>query len=85
MNASANINIKFSSQQQLKSLVDALSPELDHSIGSRANVNLVCRNRENLLSLKIDAENTTALRSTLNAYLRWISSITNLIEFVDCS
>jgi tRNA threonylcarbamoyladenosine modification (KEOPS) complex Pcc1 subunit len=35
------------------------------------------------LVLAVDAEDTVALRSTLNAYLRWINSTVNVIDVVE--
>jgi tRNA threonylcarbamoyladenosine modification (KEOPS) complex Pcc1 subunit len=35
--------------------------------------------------LTADAEDTVALRSTLNAYLRWIKSTINVIDVVETS
>jgi tRNA threonylcarbamoyladenosine modification (KEOPS) complex Pcc1 subunit len=35
------------------------------------------------LVLAVEAEDTVALRSTLNAYLRWINSAMNVIHVVD--
>jgi tRNA threonylcarbamoyladenosine modification (KEOPS) complex Pcc1 subunit len=81
--AKAVVRLKFSSDKQLKTLLDALKPETKTLSTRRANVKLDIDGH--FLLLTIDAEDTVALRSTLNAYLRWINSTINVIATVEHS
>lgn len=80
--AKATVGLKFSSDKQLTTLLNALMPEVNAPAGTRrAKVKL---EKDGLfLLLEVDAEDTVALRSTLNAYLRWINSVVNVIDVVD--
>jgi tRNA threonylcarbamoyladenosine modification (KEOPS) complex Pcc1 subunit len=79
--AKATIRLKLPSEKQLTTLLDALNPEAKATITRRATVKL---EKDGLfLVLAVDAEDTVALRSTLNAYLRWIGSTVNVISLVE--
>lgn len=80
MRTEAVVSLKLPSRRKLKSLIDALSPELKKTAESRATANLSCKG--NLLLLRVEAENTIMLRSTLNAYLHWVNSATTVIELM---
>jgi tRNA threonylcarbamoyladenosine modification (KEOPS) complex Pcc1 subunit len=79
--AKATIHLKFPSEKQLSTLLSALTPEANSQITRRANVKL----EKNGLSLilTVEAEDTVALRATLNAYLGWINSTINVIDVVE--
>jgi tRNA threonylcarbamoyladenosine modification (KEOPS) complex Pcc1 subunit len=79
--AEATIRLKLSSEKQLTTLLDALNPEAKASITRRATVKL--EKDGSFLVLTVEAEDTVALRSTLNAYLRWIGSTVNVISLVE--
>lgn len=83
MKTKAVISLKFSSQKGLKSFVEALSPEINHPISNQAKVHL--EKKEDFVLLSVDAENTTTLRSTLNAYLHWMTSMAKVVELLDNS
>ena len=83
MKAKAEIRLKFPSEKQLKTVSDALSPEVCKPVGGRARVAL--ESEGTCLILKVEAEDSTALRSTLNAFLRWINSMTNVVEVLQNS
>jgi len=77
----ATVRLKFSSEKQLTTLLNALMPEANASVTRRANVKL---EKDGLfLLLDVEADDTVALRSTLNAYLRWINSTVNVINVVE--
>jgi tRNA threonylcarbamoyladenosine modification (KEOPS) complex Pcc1 subunit len=76
MKASATILLTFSSEKQLRSVISALYPETKNPTGRSVHADIESADRS--LSLKITAPNTTALRSALNSYLRWTSSISDL-------
>jgi tRNA threonylcarbamoyladenosine modification (KEOPS) complex Pcc1 subunit len=79
--AKATVHLKFKSEKQLKTLLDALTPEAFTPTTRRAKVKL--EKDGFILSLTVEADDTIALRSTLNAYLRWISSTINIIDVVE--
>jgi tRNA threonylcarbamoyladenosine modification (KEOPS) complex Pcc1 subunit len=75
------IRLKFPSQKQVSSLFDALTPEANAPVTRRANVKL---EKDGLfLKLTVEADDTVALRATLNAYLRWINSTINVLDAVE--
>jgi tRNA threonylcarbamoyladenosine modification (KEOPS) complex Pcc1 subunit len=79
--AKAVVRLKLASETQLSTLLDALTPEAKAPATHRATVKL---EKDGLfLLLTVEAEDTVALRSTLNAYLRWISSIINVLSLVE--
>jgi tRNA threonylcarbamoyladenosine modification (KEOPS) complex Pcc1 subunit len=81
--AKATVRLKFSSQKQLKTLLNALTPETNDTVTRRANVKL---EEDGLfLVLTVEAGDTVALRATLNAYLRWINSTINIISAIERS
>jgi tRNA threonylcarbamoyladenosine modification (KEOPS) complex Pcc1 subunit len=78
--AKANIRLKLQSEEHLTTLLHALDPEAKATVTRRAIVKL---EKDGLsLVLKVDAEDTVALRATLNAYLRWINTTINVIDAV---
>ena len=80
INAKATIRLKLPSDKQLTALLNALTPEANAPVARRATVKL---EKDGLfLVLAVEAEDTVALRSTLNAYLRWIASTLNVISLV---
>ena len=78
ISAKSTILLNFTDQKQLSTLLSAVSPEINNSSTRRASVQL----KKNGLSLVIavEAEDTVALRATLNAYLRWINSTINVMN-----
>jgi tRNA threonylcarbamoyladenosine modification (KEOPS) complex Pcc1 subunit len=81
--ALATVRLRFSSKKQLDALVDALQPEVEKHIKIRSKV-MLTRDFP-FLMLNVEAEDTVALRATLNAYLRWINSTMNVLEALDNS
>jgi tRNA threonylcarbamoyladenosine modification (KEOPS) complex Pcc1 subunit len=81
MRAKAFVRLPLDSEKQLSALANALAPEIDQQISSRSNTSLT-REGPNLI-LKMEARDTVALRAALNAYLRWINSIINVLEKVE--
>lgn len=81
INAQATIRLKLASDKQVKTLVNALMPEVQSSATRRAKVKL---EKDGLfLVLAVEADDTVALRSTMNAYLRWINSTLNVMHFAE--
>lgn len=78
MKAKAVVRLKFPSKKHLKIFADALEPEVKKPATTRSKVNI--EKKENFLVLNVEARDTVALRATLNAYLRWINSVANVLE-----
>ena len=79
--AKAIVRIRIASEKELTSLINAIMPEAKATVTRRAKVKL--EKDKLFLVVTIDAEDTVALRSTLNAYLRWINSTVNVINIVE--
>ena len=78
--ASAAINMQFNDEKQIDILLAALSPEAKAPPTRRSSVRLA---KDGLcLTVTVEAEDTVALRATLNAYLRWINSALNVLVAV---
>ncbi len=78
MNANATVSLAFESEKQLKSLMDALTPEIKRQVGVRSKVAIAANGLS--LVLNVEAEDTIALRAALNTYLRWVNSTLNVLE-----
>ena len=78
--AKVDLRLKFQSEKQVETLLSALMPEAEAPPTHRSSVKL--QKDGTYLVLAVKAEDTVALRATLNAYLRWINSILNIIETV---
>lgn len=80
MNANALVRLKLSSLKDLKTIFEALEPEVSEASTTRSQAFM--EKKDLFLLLKIKAEDTVALRAALNAYLRWINSIMKVLEFL---
>ena len=78
MKAKATIRLKFSSQRDLSIVLKGLEPEVEKPATLRSKAS-IGKSREFLI-LTIEAKDTVALRAALNAYLRWINSMMNVLE-----
>jgi tRNA threonylcarbamoyladenosine modification (KEOPS) complex Pcc1 subunit len=81
MKAKATVRLPFPSPKQLAPIVDGLTPEIQRQVGTRSKVTLATE--EEVLVLVVEAEDTVALRVALNAYLRWINSMVNVLGVVE--
>jgi tRNA threonylcarbamoyladenosine modification (KEOPS) complex Pcc1 subunit len=81
MKAKASVRLRFSSEKQLTTLLDALAPEANRPVTTRAKA--VLEREDNFLILKVEAKDTVALRAALNAYLRWIGSVVKVLEVIE--
>ena len=77
----ANVRLKFASKRQIATILSALTPEANATPTRRANIKL--EGDGLFLVLAVEAEDTIALRATLNAYLRWINSTVNVMHVVE--
>jgi tRNA threonylcarbamoyladenosine modification (KEOPS) complex Pcc1 subunit len=79
--AKTTVRLKFSSEKQVSTILGALTPEANAPVTRRATVKL---QKDGLfLVLIVEADDTVALRATLNAYLRWVNSTVNVIQAIN--
>jgi tRNA threonylcarbamoyladenosine modification (KEOPS) complex Pcc1 subunit len=80
MKANAIVHLEFPSEKTLSTVFEALKPEMRSTmIRSRATMT----KKGKSLILKVGANDTVALRATLNAYLRWINSIVSVLQVLE--
>jgi len=74
MKASTVITLHFPSKKRLEMVLKALKPETEmHPSMRRSKVK--ASTKQNSLTLRFEAEDTSALRASINSYLRWIMLI----------
>jgi tRNA threonylcarbamoyladenosine modification (KEOPS) complex Pcc1 subunit len=81
MKARAAVRLKLTSEKKLRAVLRALEPEAKNPLGARSQASL--EKERNFLVLKIKANDSVALRATLNAYLKWINSILNVFQILE--
>ncbi len=81
MRASVRIRLRFAGERFLETVLRALEPEVGRPVTLRSCASL--RRDGRFLVLRIEAKDTIALRATSNAYLRWISSIMNVLSALE--
>jgi tRNA threonylcarbamoyladenosine modification (KEOPS) complex Pcc1 subunit len=65
----------------LNTVETALKPEIDTPSSNRSFTRITVN--ENQLIIYTEASDTTALRASLNSYLRWIQGIQRIIESIE--
>ena len=70
MKTQAIVHLSFPSEKISKIVIQALKPETKITPTHRSRVRIEGKGRS--LTLKIEAKDTTALRASVNSYLRWI-------------
>jgi KEOPS complex subunit Pcc1 len=78
MKAKATVRLGFASKEQLEMVLSAIKPEAENQASPRART--ILKKDGNSLLLKVEADDTTALRASLNAYLRWASAVLEVLE-----
>jgi len=81
MKTKAVIRLRFTSEKHLDIISGALEPEVKKAATMRSRASL--ERDGTFLVLKVQARDTVALRAALNAYLRWINSMTNVLEVLE--
>jgi tRNA threonylcarbamoyladenosine modification (KEOPS) complex Pcc1 subunit len=81
MKADSVVRLSFPSESHMEIIFKALEPETRMSPKMRSRVTLKKKNA--FLILKFEARDTIALRAAVNAYLRWISSLVNVLETLE--
>ncbi len=79
MKAHASIRFKLQTEKQLDIVFAALEPEMK-TTSARSKATL--QKEGEFLVLKVEAKDTVALRSALNAYLRWANSVINVLQSI---
>jgi len=81
MKANAIVRLKFPSEKHLETALNALKPETHKPTTNRSKA---CVERKGpFLILKVEAQDTVALRAALNTYLRWINSVSNVFAVLE--
>ena len=80
MKTSAKIRLRFASEQQAKMVRDSIKPETTGLSSHRSKTTI--HKEDDCLLLNVEAQDTVALRASLNAYLRWIHSVLDVFEAV---
>jgi len=80
MKAQAIIRLDFSSEKQLKVVLEALKPETRSPATRRSKVQM--ESEGNSLTLNFKASDTSALRAAINSYLRWILLTKTILESI---
>jgi len=81
MKAQVVIRLNFSSEKQLKVVLEALKPETRIPPTSRSRVQV--KGEGNSLTLSFEATDTSALRAAINSYLRWINLTKAILKSVN--
>lgn len=81
MKANALVRLEFPSVKHLEIVAVALRPEVRKSPTMRSRAFL--EKKGTFLVLRIESTDTVALRAAVNAYLRWINSVTNVLEVLE--
>ena len=81
MKAQATIRLFFSSEKQLQVILQALKPEIETSSTHRSKVIMTAKGQG--LVLDFMARDTSALRASINSYLRLIGVAMDIQKFTD--
>ena len=81
MKAQATVKLNFASEKQLQIVLQALKPETKSSSSSRSKVEM--KSEGKCLVLNFMTKDTSALRASINSYLRLIDIAINLKKFSD--
>jgi KEOPS complex subunit Pcc1 len=80
--ASTVIALHFPSKKRLEMVLKALKPETEiHPSTRRSRVKVT--SKQNSLILNCEAEDTSALRASINSYLRWIMLINDSFQAIE--
>jgi len=75
---SASLRLKFPSEKEAQIFWSALKPETESPATPRSRVRIELRG--STLFLFFEADDTNALRASLNSYLSWLNLLKNLHE-----
>jgi tRNA threonylcarbamoyladenosine modification (KEOPS) complex Pcc1 subunit len=74
----STIEIPLDSKKTAELLLAALSPETKSGPSDRANTSVLIR--DNVLIIKVEANDITALRAAMNSYIAWVSACLRTVE-----
>jgi tRNA threonylcarbamoyladenosine modification (KEOPS) complex Pcc1 subunit len=80
LHARCKCRIRFHDKRSLETVLKALKPEMQKPPTSRSKS--VLKMEGNCLVLEVEAKDTVALRAALNAHLRWINSIIDILDLL---
>ncbi|MFP3984556.1 MAG: KEOPS complex subunit Pcc1 [Candidatus Bathyarchaeia archaeon] len=78
MKRTAVVHLELSSKKLLEILLKALLPETRKPTTSRSKVSIEGEDRN--LTIRVEADDTSALRAALNSYLRWVALVKDTYE-----
>jgi KEOPS complex subunit Pcc1 len=81
MKAQATVRLFFSSEKQLQVILQALKPEIETSSTYRSKVIMTAKGQG--LVLDFIARDTSALRASINSYLRLIGVAMDIQKFTN--
>ncbi|UCE57825.1 MAG: hypothetical protein JSW19_01110 [Candidatus Bathyarchaeota archaeon] len=81
MKTRAIICLSFSSEKQMKVVLEALKPETKTAATRRSKVQI--KSEGNELTLNFKARDTSALRAAINSYLRHVNMLVDLLKLVE--
>ena len=81
MKAQAVVRLNFSSEKQLQVVLQALKPETETSSTHRSKVHMTTEAQSLILDFR--AKDTSALRASMNSYLRLICVAMNIQKITD--
>ncbi len=81
MRAHAVVHLDFPSQKQSKIMLKALRPETRTMSARRSRVYIEGRGKT--LIIRFEAEDTSALRASINSFLRWVFLTKTVLKSVD--
>lgn len=65
------LQMEFESSEDAEVILKSIEPEINTSPSDKSFTRVDLKN--NILTIEIDANDTTTLRAALNSYLRWIT------------
>lgn len=74
--ASATVRVNLSSEKMSRTIQEALEPETKAATTYRSRVKL--GHEGNVVTLFFEADDTTALRASMNSYLSWLKLLKDL-------
>ncbi|KYH42531.1 MAG: hypothetical protein AYL33_002230 [Candidatus Bathyarchaeota archaeon B63] len=77
----ASLRLEFPTEREARILSDALRPETRSPATPRSRV--MIEREESSLTLRFEANDTTALRAALNSYLSWLHMLRSVLNTLD--
>ena len=81
MRAKAILRLKPRSEKHLEIIYEALIPEIEKPAATRSKASI--KKNGKMLVLKVEGKDTVALRVALNAYLRWVSALSDVFSILE--